>query len=492
MRRIELPAYTMIGDMGRVALKLFRTTTLTLAACVLGGFAVVAGEEISIPKPNDPLAPPPPTPAVEESVVYLHVSVALNDLAFAADAAVPHEGAKEEVWQDGGMLAGHGPYQYFYRFVRGPLYVRTAGDRLVIEYPEFRYRLAIKLIQPDGSVIVGGCGYDNDPPKRLRLTANSRVSWSEAWTLKSETSFDPPSFLDPCRLTARDIDGTPIARSLLESRLGALASAIDAKLRERTASKERARTVWQNLQEPTELTPNLWLTLNPTSVQIGPIGLEREHLIQTAVHMLLSPTVRLGPQPAPDHRLLPPLELIPHAGERFHLALPIFAEYPTINRLLAQQLVGNEIPSPVGDPVKILSARLYGSGASLIVELGLSGGINGTVYAMGKPVLDTSTNILRFEEFNYTLETKNMLFKAANWMLRDNILAQLEPHTRIDLSEHVGILRRQLSRALTRQVTPDTWLEGSVTNLQPRAIYPVSGGVEIQVIANGSLQLFVR
>ena len=49
MRRIELPAYTMIGDMGRVALKLFRTTTLTLAACVLGGFPVVAGEEISIP-----------------------------------------------------------------------------------------------------------------------------------------------------------------------------------------------------------------------------------------------------------------------------------------------------------------------------------------------------------------------------------------------------------------------------------------------------------
>ena len=490
MRRIELPAPTMIGDMGRVPLKLFRTTTLTLAACVLGGFAVVAGEEI--PKPNDPLAPPPAVPAVEESVVHLHVSLALNDLAFAADAAVPHEGAKEEVWQDGGMLAGNGPYQYFYRFVRGPLYVRTAGDRLAIEYPEFRYRLAIKLTQPDGSVIVGGCGYDDDPPKRLRLTANSRVSWSEAWTLKLETSFDPPNFLDPCRLTARDIDGTPIARSLLDFRLGALASAIDAKMRERTASKERARAVWQKLQEPTALTPNLWLTLNPTAVQVGPIGPEGEHLIQTAVHMLLRPTVRLGPQPAPDHRLLPSLELIPHAGDGFHLALPIFAEYPAINRLLAQQLVGNDIPSPVGDPVKILSARLYGSGQNLIVELGLSGGINGTVYAMGTPVLDTSTNILRFEDFNYTLETKNVLFKAANWMLRDNILAQLEPHTHIDLSEHVGTLRRQLSRALTRQVTPDTWLEGSVTNLQPRAIYPVSGGVEIQVIANGSLQLSVR
>jgi hypothetical protein len=77
-------------------------------------------------------------------------------------------------------------------------------------------------------------------------------------------------------------------------------------------------------------------------------------------------------------------------------------------------------------------------------------------------------------------------------MVRDNILAQLEPHTRIDLSEHVGALRSRLARALTRQVAPDTWLEGSVTGLQPRAIYPVPGGVEVQVIADGSLQLSVR
>jgi len=489
MRRIELSEPTITGGMGRFPLRLFRTVTLTLAACVLSGFGGAGAE---IPKPNDPLAPPPPVPSVEESVVHLHLSLALNDMVFAAEAAVPSEGAKEEVWQEGGTLAGHGHYQYFYRFVRGPVQVRMVGDRLAIDYPEFRYRLAIKLTRPDGAVIDGGCGYDDDPPKRLRLTASSRLSWSEAWSLKSETSFNPPGFLDPCRLTDRDIDGTPIVRSLLDARLGALASAIDAKMRERTASKERTGAVWLKLQEPKALTPNLWLTLNPTGVQVGPIGAEGERLIQASVHLLLRPTASLGAQPAPDHRPLPSLELTPHTGDGFHLALPILAEYPAINRLLAQRLVGNEIPSPVGDSVKIVSAQLYGSGANLILELGMSGGVNGTVYAMGTPVLDTSTNMLRFEDFNFTLETKNVLFKAANWMLRDNILARLEPQTHIDLSEHVGTLRRQLSRALTRQVAPDMWLEGSVTSLHPHAIYPVPGGIEIQVIADGSLQLSVR
>ncbi len=462
---------------------------LALAVFVLSGFG---GSSPEIPKPNDSLAPPPPVPSVEESVVHLHVSLTLNDLASAADEAFPHEGAKEEVWQDGGTLAGHGPYQYFYRFVRGPLHVRMVGDRLAIEYPEFRYRLAIKLTRSEGEVLVGSCGYDDDPPKRLRLTANSRVGWSEVWTLKSETSFDPPSFLDPCRLTSQNIDGTQIVQSLLDAKLRGLASAIDAKLRERTASKERARSVWQKLQEATALTPNLWLTLNPTGAQVGPVGAEGEQLIQSSVHLLLRPAVRLGAQPAVDNHPLPSLELTPHTGDGFHLALPILAEYPAINRLLAQQLVGNEIPNSVGDPLKIVSARLYGSGANLILELGMSGGINGILYAIGTPVLDTKTNMLRFEQFNFTVETKNVLLNAANWMVHDDLLSRLEPETRIDLSEQVDTLRGRLAHALTRQVAPETWLEGSVTSLQPRAIYPVPGGVEIQVLAEGSLQLSVR
>jgi hypothetical protein len=475
--------------MNRFPLTLFRTVALALAAGVMSGFG---GSGLEIPKPSEALAPPPPVPPVEESVVHLRVRAALNDVAFAADAAVPFEGAKEEVWQDGGTLAGHGPYQYFYRFVRGPIQARMVEDRLVIEYPEFRYRLAIKLTKPDGAVIIGGCGYDDDPPKRLRLTATSRLSWSDAWRLKSETSFDRPSFLDPCRLTDQNIDGTPIVKSLIDAKLPALGSAIDAKLRERTEAKGRAEAVWQKLQEPTGLTPNLWLTLNPTSAQASPIGAEEEGLIQTSLQLLLRPTASLGSQPVPRSIPLPSLEMTSISGKGFHLAVPILAEYPAINRLLDQRLVGSEIPSSVGDPLKIVSARLYGSGANLILELGITGGINGTLYAIGTPVLDTDTNTLRFERFNFTVETKNVLIKTANWIVHDDILSRLEPETRIDLSEQVDTLRRQLSRALTRQVTSDMWLEGSVISLQPRAIYPVPGGVEIQAIADGSLQLSVR
>ena len=60
---------------------------------------------------------------------------------------------------------------------------------------------------------------------------------------------------------------------------------------------------------------------------------------------------------------------------------------------------------------------------------------------LATPVLDTNTNTLRFERFNFTVETKNVLIKTANWMVHDDILSRLEPETRIDLwnkSVHCG------------------------------------------------------
>jgi hypothetical protein len=91
MRRIALSEPTMTDGKSRFPLTLYRTVALALAACILSGFG---GSGPKIPKPNDVLAPPPPAPSVEEPVVHLHVSLALNDLAFATDAAVPMRGRK--------------------------------------------------------------------------------------------------------------------------------------------------------------------------------------------------------------------------------------------------------------------------------------------------------------------------------------------------------------------------------------------------------------
>ena len=76
-----------------------------------------------------------------------------------------------------------------------------------------------------------------------------------------------PEFLDRCDLL--DDVHFDVTR-ILEP---ALAETIDAKVRERSQAKKRARTVWRTLQQPAGLVPDLWLNLDPIGGKCQPYWL---------------------------------------------------------------------------------------------------------------------------------------------------------------------------------------------------------------------------
>jgi hypothetical protein len=189
---------------------------------------------------------------------------------------------------------------------------------------------------------------------------------------------------------------------------------------------------------------------------------------------------------------MPPLELTPLSQEGFHLAVPILAEFSVINRRLAQRLVGQTIATSSGEPLKIISAQMYGSGRNLILDLGVTGAVNGHLYATGQPFYDTVMESLRFKQLDFTVDTESMLVRIADRLFHDDVLFRLKAQADIDLSGPIAGLRQRLSERLTREVSPGMWLEGRVTDLQPRGIYPVPDGVEVLLVIDGSLELFVR
>ena len=462
---------------------------LILVAFLLAG---CGGSRVMIPKPTEPLKPPPPAPTVEQSVVHLPISLPVNELAFAAEAAVPPEAAKEEAWLDGGILPDHSAFQYRYRLVRGPLTLQAIENRLLTRFPEIQYRMAVRMDLREGGVIEDGCGYGTDPPKRLRLTAQSILSWTDAWRVASATSFDPPEYLDPCRLMNLDADVTPLVRMLVEQRLRSVAGAIDAKVLERSESKKNMETIWRNLQEPVELAPDFWLHLNPVTAQISPITSEGEQTFKTSLSLRLEPRAHFGSRPSPRDHPLPPLQLSPLSLEGFHLSVPVVADYSVLNDRLEHRLVGRELPSSFGETVTIVSVQLYGSGEDLILELGVTGTVNGKLYAKGRPRFDEKTRSLTFEHFDYTVDTKNVLVHMGNWLLREDILHRVKPYLDVDLSDRLEALRRRMSAGLNRELAPRIWLEGEVMTLRPSAIYPVANGVGMLLLADGALELSVR
>ena len=62
----------------------------------------------------------------------------------------------------------------------------------------------------------------------------------------------------------------------------------------------------------------------------------------------------------------------------------------------------------------------------------------------------------------------------------------------VDLAEPLMLMQTRLNTALTRELAPGAKLEGNFTRLHPAGIYPVTGGVEVQMIAQGTIRLVLQ
>ena len=467
--------------------------TLCCSILLLPVYAISAwaGSPLDIPRPNDPLSPAPPPPALEESVVNLEIRLPAEELAVAVDEGFPPVASREEDWNDAGTLGELDDVRFLYRLVRGSFRYRMNQDHFDVWFDHVRYRVWARKSQGQ-EFVEGRCGHGEDPPKRLSLAARSALTWSDHWRLQSHTTFEEPVFVEPCQLADLHLDATPLLKAVLQPRLAALGQSIDRIIRERTEAKKRAETVWEKLQEPIEFAQNQWLQFNPDHARVTPITSNGNLVVQTAVNLVMKPRIVNGAKPEQSAMPLPPLQLVPLALEGFHLALPLTLEYGRINQRLEEEMLGQEFRPPIGDPVKVEGVHLYGSGDRLILALQVSGGVHGTLYATGTPVFEEGLGILRFVDLDFTVDSRNVLVRSANWMFHENILSSLKAHAVIDLSSQLQTLRSRLETVLTRDMGSDARLHAEVLTLRPRGVYPTAGGVEVHVIADGAMWVELR
>jgi hypothetical protein len=453
---------------------------------------ILADSNLVIPKPTDVLLPPPPPPALEPSVVNLKVGKTLREMREAVESAITLHHEHEKEWIPGKRQLNGVPFDYQYYIWRGPVSLKVESGRLVTEFPDARYRVRVRLKDPNGGTRIAECGYGENANLRMKLEAASEVQWNDDWIIHTNTRFGRPQFGEPCRLSPIDLDVTELLDEWLNQRLPSLASAIDQTFLKHVEAKKRARIVWEKFQEPMELRPGTWLMYRPQHPRPGPLTLNGDQSVQTTISLAFDPMIVVGPKPQLDSNPLPSLRIGPSAPEGFHLTVPMLVPYEELNKRLAEEIVGQEIIPPVGSRIKITGIQAYGSGNNLISEVTVTGGLNGKLYLQGKPTLTPDGQILELRDFHFTIDTSNLLARFGNRMLYDAIREKILPGTKVEVGDRIAGLRSRIQRHMNRELAPDIWIEGAVTSFDSRNIYPVPGGIELQFVLDGTLNLTIQ
>ncbi len=308
-----------------------------------------------------------------------------------------------------------------------------------------------------------------EPPRQIRIGISSNVSLQSNYQLKTTTSlsqFDP---VNRCRITFLNIDITDKILEKTRPKISDALGKFDQKMGEYNF-RSKIEPIWAKLFEPIPVENIGFLSINPEQVRLSSLNGSGSK-VDFSIGLTAKPTFSLiqpnPPQPLPP---LPDISENP-PGNAFNIYVDGKLQYAPLASYLNTELqkLGN-IPID-GGYINLSNAEISGqSNFKLVLKVYLTGKVKGIkykgwLYLTGTPTYNALTNELSLPDLDYTLETRNILLRIANWLLNSRVRQILQDRAKWDISQTLSSVKQNLQAAINRAINENISTEGTIDNL---------------------------
>jgi len=264
----------------------------------------------------------------------------------------------------------------------------------------------------------------------------------------------------------------------------------DADLLNNFYLRYAVKKAWEALQDPIRLNYNLSLLLNLQSVHISqPARLGDTSKI--IVGLVAKPRLVSGDIAQASTLPLPIFSVMPGLQDTgLHIALDNELSFDFIGNELTRKFMGTTYS--IDKKIIIIDrVKIYGSGNLVVMEVTISGTAKGKIYFTGVPAYDESTKTLYINNLDYTIETKHVLVKAANWLLHTNLQENLINEARWDFTDKIDSLKDRLSDVLNHKVNRYLSISGKIQSIHLIAVGLTQTSIKAVLIADGKAEVSV-
>jgi hypothetical protein len=412
-----------------------------------------------------PKAPRPPPinntpPARYESLVAVPVKADIANIRAELEASVPGNVPVPGAWGQVGKGAD-GPSNdeksFGYKFWASREAVKTTA---VDGGMDISVDLKVNLcVRKRFEVLAEAC---TDKDRRVSLHFQVRPSVNADWNVAPGISLKEVQIHDKLKLNIDILvfrislkDVTDLANSRLTTLLAEKVQSLNAKLSEQINLRGRLQRAFSKLREPLMVGQDVFLAVEPTELGLGAIRSEGDSALVFHVRAKAYPSIIYGPKPGtlPGGEL--PRQSNPIAPEsRFNLSVPVSVNLDTLNSALRRELRidsgGIRFP-PVGEKyTKIKELSSYALGSQLVMRVVLEGSVDAIVYLTGTPALPQGTTTLTFPDLEFTVESRKLLVKLADWLKHDQIVSFLRNKARIDFGQQLEKANHDATTAINK------------------------------------------
>lgn len=340
----------------------------------------------------------------------------------------------------------------------------------------------------------------------LVAKSSSKVKLGDDYRLISDSDIDfewgdqrPELHLGPLTIgLARFVE--PVLRRQLKD----IGERVDRELGSKLTIKPALERAWAQVQQPVLLDARTqtWLVITPQALKISPLRAEDGKLfMRVGVTSFLETLI--GPKPQVTiNRKLPPLLTDNRLSDDAQITVGGEVPYTEATRLAREQLVNRVFTFNQKDQVTVKDVEVLGAGQRLVLMLGVDGQTHagfikkkllGKVYLKATPYYDAPTQTIRLRDVDFTLDTKDRLLKAANWLVHGNLRQRLEQQLAFPVKGQLeqaramiqGFLDQPPAGALPKGIR----IGGKLTTFEPGALYLTEKSIRATLVAKGAVNL---
>ena len=449
----------------------------SLVAALLSCLAVGA------PLRAQPPAPAPTTAAPAMAVVPVQVTYRLSALLPALDAAFPVRDSldRAQCAQALGLLC----HQYAYQ--RTPLQLTSQGSRVTLR-TQLAYRARVAL--PVAGL--AGCGFAPEPPRRADVVVGLGLYWRRDWRIGTANTQVQANLIDPCRVTALNVDAVPVLRTLVDAQLKGVRQQVDSALPAVADLRPLADSLWRSFSEPIALDTlnTLWLVLNPEAVRVTPFAGDGPS-IRTALVLYARPYVIGGTKPIVTVTPLPVLAL-GEAPTGFVVPVTVEMPFEEVDRRFLELL--REETKGTGMIVNGVRVRAAGSD-SVRIALDLDGQLRGTMTLAARLGWDQAAQELRLEGLDWSIESRGLMSRLKSTLGAPLIGRALRKATgggKVPLGAQLDSVRTELFRTLNRPVALGTTLGANIAALRVEQVLATPRGFQVRARLTGDASVLIE
>ncbi|MGB0524812.1 MAG: DUF4403 family protein [Flammeovirgaceae bacterium] len=312
----------------------------------------------------------------------------------------------------------------------GTISLKMAGDELAYAIP-LRVNVAVrtKLNQKLNTSF------------SLILKMKSKLSMTTNWQLVPKTQLHEIHWIEKPKLKVAfiRINITKTVEKHLREKVPSILPLLDQTLAQKLPIKEEITKIWNGIQKPIRINKHLapfWLKVKPKQVHLQSISGDTKELM---LDLVIESFITLVPSGKRPQVALVPLEKLSHkkiSTKGFQIYA--FAKLPFVelNRLLKKELKGKSVETQ-GYKITIKQAKLAGSKGKVFLETKIKGATKGTLHFTGTPMVDSLNMVLSITDFDFDVNTENLLVESADWLLHEDVKATIGQSLHLPLAEQV-------------------------------------------------------